>query len=577
MKKFPDGKYWNHAGSSKNNPDGYTSTPCTHHGNCSKGGTDYSGWCGCNSFGSSIQCFGFANKLAYDAYGSYYTSWSKTTLNNLKPGDVIRYKNNGHSIFVTGVSGNTITYGDCNSDGHCKIRWGATISKSTVTSTLTAVYSAPSILDAYSETKPTNPTISKSQNWYDLDDTIEIYIHADGATSYYMSMFKDGQLIVGQNVNSGTFSMPASRYGVGDYSVYFSCTNSAGSVDSSWLDFSVVGKPTYSKVYASNWWYDLSDTVSITLEATCYKGQVIGIDKNGVERIITEETDTNYTIPASKLGVGKYSAYFTVFNGSGEVDTERVEFEIVDKPKEGAIVSTSKNSYTLTENVDISVSAYCTKGQVIGIDKEGYGRVITESLTNGKYNINASKLGAGKYSAYFSVYNGSGSYDTERVYFSIDNELKNQSISMPEKRYRIEDTFEVYASADGGVQSYNIIIYDKNQKEVLNEEFTGNKYSANTNILGIGEYTVKVVCKNYAFSVETSTLEFSVYGDLLGDINTDGEITLEDTILVLRHIVSAKDISDEPQDIGEMSLADMNSDGKITVVDVLMLQKMILS
>lgn len=146
MNKFPAGKYWNHMGSSTNNPDGYTSTPCTHHGNCSKNDTDYSGLCGCNSFGSSIQCFGFANKLAYDAYGSLYTSWGRTTLNNLKPGDVIRYKNNGHSIFVTNVSGDTITYGDCNSDNHCKIRWNATISKSTVASTLTAVYSAPSPL-----------------------------------------------------------------------------------------------------------------------------------------------------------------------------------------------------------------------------------------------------------------------------------------------------------------------------------------------------------------------------------------------------------------------------------------------
>ena len=125
--KFPSGKYWNHAGKSTNSPDGYTSIPCTHHGNCSKNG--YSGWCGCNSFGSSIQCFGFANKLAYDAYGSFYTSWGRTNLNNLKAGDVIRYKNDGHSIFVTGISGDTITYGDCNSDGHCIIRWDAKISK----------------------------------------------------------------------------------------------------------------------------------------------------------------------------------------------------------------------------------------------------------------------------------------------------------------------------------------------------------------------------------------------------------------------------------------------------------------
>lgn len=32
--KFPAGKYWNHMGSNTNNPNGYTSTPCTHHGHC---------------------------------------------------------------------------------------------------------------------------------------------------------------------------------------------------------------------------------------------------------------------------------------------------------------------------------------------------------------------------------------------------------------------------------------------------------------------------------------------------------------------------------------------------------------
>ncbi len=167
--KFPAGYYWNHIGSSSNNPDGYTSTPCNHHGSC-----DYYGACGCNSAGNSIQCFGFANKLAYDAYGSYYTSWSRTSLNNLKAGDVIRYKNDRHSIFVTGVDVDTIIYGDCNSDGHCKIRWDATISKSTVASSLTAVYSAPSELTIGDE-----PII---QHWYDnlspvnLGDNFYAYI-----------------------------------------------------------------------------------------------------------------------------------------------------------------------------------------------------------------------------------------------------------------------------------------------------------------------------------------------------------------------------------------------------------------
>lgn len=130
QQKFPAGKYWNHRPGTANNPDGYTSSPCTHHGNCSANG--YNGWCGCNSFNNlSIQCMGFAEKLGYDTFGTNPRNWPQDKdLSSVKPGDIIRYKYDSHSIFVTGVSGNTITYADCNSDGHCIIRWNVTINKS---------------------------------------------------------------------------------------------------------------------------------------------------------------------------------------------------------------------------------------------------------------------------------------------------------------------------------------------------------------------------------------------------------------------------------------------------------------
>lgn len=132
-KKFPNGKYWNHKKGKKSNPDKYTSKPCEHHGNCSKGGTDYTGSCGCNSFnGSSIQCMGFAEKLGYDLFGTNpRTQWKRSyRLSNVKAGDILRYGT--HTIFVTKVSGDTLTYADCNSDGHCKIRWNAKIKKSQI-------------------------------------------------------------------------------------------------------------------------------------------------------------------------------------------------------------------------------------------------------------------------------------------------------------------------------------------------------------------------------------------------------------------------------------------------------------
>ncbi len=266
---------------------------------------------------------------------------------------------------------------------------------------------------------PINPTINKNQVWYDLRDTIEINVHADNATSYYMSMFKDDELIIGQTVASGTFSLPANTYGIGNYSVYFTCVNSVDKIDSPWIEFSVVGEPGYSNVYSSNWWYDLSDIVSITVEPICSKGQVIGIDKEGVGRVITQDCDYTYNISASELGVGKYSAYFSVYNGSDSIDTKRIEFEIVDSPKEGAVVSTSKSTYHLKDDVNISVLVYCSKNQFIGINKEGVGRVITDEAVNGVYEIKASDLGVGEYTVYFSVANNSGSYDTELIKFRI--------------------------------------------------------------------------------------------------------------------------------------------------------------
>lgn len=147
-KKFPNGKYWNGG-----NPDKYTSTPCTHHKTT---GCSYYGGCFCNVFYNSIsnciQCQGFSMKMGYDAYGINPYLWQQDTdpaaLDRLKPGDIIRYKNNGHTIFVLGVNDGTITYADCNSDYQCVIRWDAEITIAKIRSTFSYVRVAPYTLDS---------------------------------------------------------------------------------------------------------------------------------------------------------------------------------------------------------------------------------------------------------------------------------------------------------------------------------------------------------------------------------------------------------------------------------------------
>ena len=145
-KKFPHGKYWNHVGMSGNNQDGVTNSPCP----APHAGTTCNEYAP-NGAGKASQCLGFAYKCGYDFSGSDPASeWTKvenvSALDSLKPGDIVRYYSNRptmHAIFVTAVSGDTVTFGDCNSDFHCKIRWDATTTKQKLASNFIYVRRAP--------------------------------------------------------------------------------------------------------------------------------------------------------------------------------------------------------------------------------------------------------------------------------------------------------------------------------------------------------------------------------------------------------------------------------------------------
>lgn len=102
------------------------------------------------------QCHGYARWLSEYVWGTdfangYGKGWSliKATASNsqidkLCVGDVVRYRGAGdynHTIFITSISGNTITYTDCNSDGNCTIYWNQKMDKATLAAKLTKVLS----------------------------------------------------------------------------------------------------------------------------------------------------------------------------------------------------------------------------------------------------------------------------------------------------------------------------------------------------------------------------------------------------------------------------------------------------
>ena len=225
--------------------------------------------------------------------------------------------------------------------------------------------------------KPTNVKLSKNQYWYDLKDTITLTPSSNGATSYVMSVEKDGKRIIDCISLNGAYSFAANKWGYGKYHAWISATNSAGTTDSSACDFEVVKAPSYSDVWCSKGFYDYdsNESIDIYIKASCTKGQTIGIDYldedlNPVKRVVTSNCGNSYKISTKSLGKGYFSAYFTIWNGSGSVDTKRTYFYVGQKQNVGTdfyarIKNNAANKYLTNSNGNVNgTTLNCSKQQI---------------------------------------------------------------------------------------------------------------------------------------------------------------------------------------------------------------------
>ena len=181
--------------------------------------------------------------------------------------------------------------------------------------------------------KPSYNSITASSEWYDLSDTVEITVDTVVAKGQLIGIEKEGFGRVLTETCDNAFTISASHLGTGIFHSYFTVYNGSGSIDTEWITFTIVDTPTYTDIYTDKAEYSINDNIIITVLSSFAKGHWIGIDKDGIGRVITEQTDSTYSIPASELGLGKYYVYFTVYNNSGAIDTERITFKIIDNSK----------------------------------------------------------------------------------------------------------------------------------------------------------------------------------------------------------------------------------------------------
>lgn len=182
---------------------------------------DGSVWNG--SFDGSRQCAGFARLMCYEAYGSeFYINndgrWKKYTAvsyidNGLKAGDLVRYKNNGidHSVFITGVFGDQVSFGDCNANGTRNgVRWD-TMKRSLLKNGFHHAYSAPYDFVAQGSPAPTPPpapvtpelTLSASSISLKVGQSVTIQATTKSAETIYLDF---------QSLNGSLYSVSRGRW-----------------------------------------------------------------------------------------------------------------------------------------------------------------------------------------------------------------------------------------------------------------------------------------------------------------------------------------------------------------------------
>lgn len=138
-RQLPNGRYWNHGVKNTSTVylnNGRTTTISTSRCNSwsHKGENFREASATCNSSGNGYQCHGFAMILAEYTWGKMPPEKSKTNdksvVERLEPGDVVRYLNDKHTIFVLKVEKDTVYFAECNNGNTCRINWNGRISVS---------------------------------------------------------------------------------------------------------------------------------------------------------------------------------------------------------------------------------------------------------------------------------------------------------------------------------------------------------------------------------------------------------------------------------------------------------------
>lgn len=648
---------------------------------------NYSTWYG--SFDGGSQCYGFARLVGYNVFGSYPSSWSRVySISNVKKGDILQYGNtsgNGHTVFVTNVSGDTITFVDCNGNGNysgssyvrsCGIKWDNTINKY---SNMFGKYGFSYLLSSPDITNPVDKptdnyvdigtdffalimnkamwkplTVEQNKNvdikcgkYYDCPDQIwKFERQSDGSYKIISASNQDCLDVDGASTSPGAnvqafvdHGHDAQRWyvierngGVVLKSKISNCVlevNGGNATDGTNVQMNIENDSDAqifsiykvdSNSFALNIGNDFTAPIFnlyhwLPIENDENNNVVIGHENGTANQVwrFLRQTDGSYKIVscldgkcldvqgASYEGGANVQVftdhshdaqrwYIFSYNG-GYMLQSKLSGLFLDLyqciPDEGNNIDLWSRNYSESQIFSIYNGEECKlSSPVLNVNvdskniKFSWNNVYGENYYNLRiwnekhwendsylnlWNIPANKtetdiqLPAGNFEAYVDT----GNYYDVRMSNVVSFTVK------PKINTRIMNNKSVVFNWDEVLKakSYNLEIINKSNNGVISK----NNLTENSFIIFLdsGKYSVRIISDN---NVVSDSMDFEIeYKDqLIGDVNRDGKISVNDVTELQMYISQSKDFSDE-----QKMLADYNQNGIIDVLDVTDIQQLI--
>lgn len=391
---FPAGKYWNHAGMSGNNAEGWTNTPCNHNVTTST----------CNHYvrpngqSWSSQCMGYAQELAYLYYGSDPINQplrtDKDVVDILMPGDVVRYLNNRHSIFITAVNGEDITFSDCNYGNKCIIRWDVHITKSKLKETFTNVRLAPGDRGTIPDTCST-----QYAGWYKVKSSDGISVNSGHNFHSKIGEISNGALVyVTKATGLGRSQVGHIQWGGEECYVAMNLLVRMTGIKAGHLwagyDHPATNYPNGEVVIQGNVfdWKDLNENLQVRVvadsgqEATCVADQSrynMLLDDYEIGTSAQKDQGANHDFEArlSGLSAGSHTIHIQVYSDGNWVEVGTVDTVMPEVYKLLKLTSyPSKMEYTVGEQLD---TTGLTLKEIVTLSSETVGNLSEQEITSG--------------------------------------------------------------------------------------------------------------------------------------------------------------------------------------------------